>query len=65
MRFDERVLEEIKSRVRLSDVIGKTVKRSRPVDEYIKLYEESRKSPRPLPAPAARAKGGKAGKAGK
>ena len=26
MRFDDRFLEEIKTRVRLSDVIGKTVK---------------------------------------
>ena len=29
MRFDDRFLEEIKSRVRLSDVIGKTVKLKR------------------------------------
>jgi DNA primase len=34
MRFDDRFLEEIKSRVRLSDVIGKTVKLKRQGREY-------------------------------
>lgn len=37
MRFDERFLEEIKSRVRLSDVIGKTVKLKRQGREYAGL----------------------------
>jgi DNA primase len=34
MRFDDRFLEEIKSRLRLSDVIGKTVKLKRQGREY-------------------------------
>lgn len=37
MRFDERFLDEIKSRVRLSDVIGKTVKLKRQGREYAGL----------------------------
>jgi DNA primase len=37
VRFDERFLEEIKSRVRLSDVIGKTVKLKRQGREYAGL----------------------------
>src|ERR1700754_2407834 len=37
MRFDERFLEEIKSRVRLSDVIGKTVRLKRQGREYAGL----------------------------
>lgn len=37
MRFDDRFLEEIKSRVRLSDVIGKTVKLKRQGREYAGL----------------------------
>jgi DNA primase len=37
MRFDERFLEEIKARVRLSDVIGKTVKLKRQGREYAGL----------------------------
>ena len=37
MRFDDRFLEEIKSRVRLSDVIGKTVKLKRQGREYVGL----------------------------
>jgi DNA primase len=37
MRFDDRFLEEIKSRLRLSDVIGKTVKLKRQGREYVGL----------------------------
>ena len=37
MRFDDRFLEEIKSRLRLSDVIGKTVKLRRQGREYVGL----------------------------
>jgi DNA primase len=37
MRFDERFLEEIKSRVRPSDVIGRTVKLRRQGREYVGL----------------------------
>lgn len=37
MRFDDRFLEEIKSRVRLSDVIGKTVKLRRQGREFVGL----------------------------
>ncbi|OYX29418.1 MAG: DNA primase [Caulobacterales bacterium 32-69-10] len=37
MRFDERFLEEIKTRVRLSDVIGRTVKLRRQGREYVGL----------------------------
>src|SRR5688572_28890997 len=37
VRFDERFLEEIKSRVRLSDVIGRTVKLRRQGREYAGL----------------------------
>ncbi len=37
MRFDDRFLEEIKSRVRLSDVIGKTVKLKRQGREFVGL----------------------------
>jgi DNA primase len=46
MRFDDRFLEEIKSRVRLSDVIGKTVKLKRQGREYVGLSPFSKeKSP--------------------
>ncbi len=37
MRFDDRFLDEIKSRLRLSDVIGKTVKLRRQGREYVGL----------------------------
>ncbi|MDB5441608.1 MAG: primase, partial [Caulobacteraceae bacterium] len=37
MRFDDRFLEELKSRVRLSDVIGKTVRLKRQGREYAGL----------------------------
>jgi DNA primase len=37
MRFDERFLDEIKSRLRLSDVIGKSVKLRRQGREYVGL----------------------------
>ena len=37
VRFDDRFLEEIKSRVRLSDVIGKTVKLKRQGREFVGL----------------------------
>ena len=37
MRFDDRLLEEIKSRLRLSDVIGRTVKLRRQGREYVGL----------------------------
>ncbi|HTK33877.1 MAG TPA: DNA primase [Caulobacteraceae bacterium] len=37
MRFDERFLDEIKSRLRLSDVIGRTVKLRRQGREYVGL----------------------------
>ena len=37
MRFDERFLDEIKARVRLSDVIGRTVKLRRQGREYVGL----------------------------
>src|SRR5215469_17854620 len=37
VRFDERLLDEIKSRLRLSDVIGKTVKLRRQGREYVGL----------------------------
>ncbi len=37
MRFDERFLDEIKSRLRLSDVIGKTVKLRRQGREFVGL----------------------------
>ena len=37
MRFDDRLLEEIKSRLRLSDVIGRTVKLKRQGREYVGL----------------------------
>jgi DNA primase len=37
MRFDERFLDEIKQRVRLSDVIGRTVKLRRQGREYVGL----------------------------
>ena len=37
MRYDERFLDEVKSRLRLSDVIGKTVKLRRQGREYVGL----------------------------
>ena len=37
MRFDERLLDEIKARLRLSDVIGRTVKLRRQGREYVGL----------------------------
>ena len=37
MRFDDRFIDEIKSRLRLSDVIGKTVKLRRQGREYVGL----------------------------
>ena len=37
MRFDERFLDEIKSRLRPSDVIGRTVKLRRQGREYVGL----------------------------
>ena len=37
MRFDDRFLEELKSRLRLSDVIGKTVKLRKQGREYVGL----------------------------
>ena len=37
MKFDERFLDEIKSRLRLSDVIGRTVKLRRQGREYVGL----------------------------
>ena len=37
MRFDDRFLDEIKSRLRLSDVIGKSVKLRRQGREYVGL----------------------------
>lgn len=37
MRFDDRLLDEIKSRLRLSDVIGRTVKLRRQGREYVGL----------------------------
>ena len=37
MRFDDRFLDEIKSRLRLSEVIGKTVKLRRQGREYVGL----------------------------
>ncbi len=37
MRFDDRFLEEVKSRLRLSDVIGRTVKLRRQGREYVGL----------------------------
>jgi DNA primase len=37
MRFDERFLDEVKSRLRLSDVIGRTVKLRRSGREYVGL----------------------------
>src|SRR5579883_929921 len=37
MRFDDRFLEELKSRLRLSDVIGKTVKLRRQGREFVGL----------------------------
>ena len=37
MRFDDRFLEEIKARLRLSDVIGRTVKLKRQGREYVGL----------------------------
>ncbi len=37
MRFDERYLEELKARIRLSDVIGRTVKLRRQGREYVGL----------------------------
>src|ERR1700761_447288 len=37
MRFDERFLDEIKSRLRLSDVIGRSVKLRRQGREYVGL----------------------------
>ena len=37
MRFDDRFLEELKARLRLSDVIGKTVKLRRQGREYVGL----------------------------
>ncbi len=46
MRFDDRFLEEIKSRLRLSDVIGRTVKLRRQGREYVGLSPFSKeKSP--------------------
>ena len=46
MRFDERFLEELKSRLRLSDVIGRTVKLRRQGREYVGLSPFTReKSP--------------------
>ncbi len=46
MRFDDRFLEEIKSRVRLSDVIGKSVKLKRQGREFVGLSPFSKeKSP--------------------
>lgn len=46
MRFDERFLDEIKQRVRLSDVIGRTVKLRRQGREYVGLSPFSKeKSP--------------------
>ncbi|MDB5420032.1 MAG: primase, partial [Phenylobacterium sp.] len=37
MRFDERFLDEIKSRLRPSDVIGRTVKLRKQGREYVGL----------------------------
>src|SRR6478735_10562264 len=37
MRFDERILDEIKARLRLSDVIGRTVKLRRQGREFVGL----------------------------
>ena len=37
MRFDDRFLDELKSRLRLSDVIGRTVKLRRQGREYVGL----------------------------
>src|SRR6201986_3331465 len=37
MRFDERLLDEIKARLRLSDVIGRTVKLRQQGREYVGL----------------------------
>lgn len=46
MRFDDRFLDEVKSRVRLSDVIGKTVKLKRQGREFVGLSPfTSEKSP--------------------
>jgi DNA primase len=46
MKFDERFLEELKSRLRLSDVIGRTVKLRRQGREYVGLSPFSKeKSP--------------------
>ena len=46
MRFDERFLEEIKSRLRPSDVIGRTVRLRRQGREYVGLSPFSKeKSP--------------------
>ena len=46
MRFDERFLDELKSRLRLSDVIGRTVKLRRQGREYVGLSPFSKeKSP--------------------
>ncbi len=46
MRFDDRFLDEIKSRLRLSDVIGRTVKLRRQGREYVGLSPFSKeKSP--------------------
>ena len=46
MRFDDRFLDELKSRLRLSDVIGKTVKLRRQGREYVGLSPFSKeKSP--------------------
>ena len=46
MRFDDRYLEELKSRLRLSDVIGRTVKLRRQGREYVGLSPFSKeKSP--------------------
>ncbi len=46
MRYDERFLDEIKSRLRLSDVIGKTVKLRRQGREFVGLSPfNSEKSP--------------------
>jgi DNA primase len=39
VRFDERFLDEIKSRLRLSDVIGRSVKLRRQGREYVALQQ--------------------------
>ena len=44
MRFDDRFLEELKSRLRPSDVVGKTVKLRRQGREYAQLTPKARAS---------------------